>query len=52
MLYKKPLECSGVLELGLIPLILRINPPELAPFLHIGRWVAGLQRAVSLHLSG
>ncbi len=27
-------------------------PPELAPFLRGSRWVAGLRRAVSLHLSG
>jgi len=34
-----------------IPLILRNTPPELAPFLSKDRRVAGLHRAVSLHLS-
>ena len=28
-----------------------VNPPELAPFLRHCKWVAGLHRAVSLHLS-
>jgi len=48
---KKPLRFRG-LALLLIPLISRNNPPELAPFLHCCKWVAGLRRAVSLHLSG
>src|SRR5258707_10801640 len=47
---KKPLHLRGLASL-LIPLISRTIPPELAPFLHPCRWVAGLQRAVSLHLS-
>jgi hypothetical protein len=50
---KRPLDFRGLSVLRLIPLILRNVPPELAPFpQYICRGVAGLHRAVSLHLSG
>src|SRR2546425_839174 len=42
---------SGAFAFLLIPLILRNNPPELAPFLQCCKRVVGLHRAVSLHLS-
>jgi len=48
---KNPWILRGLASGALIPLILRITPPELAPFLHRCKWVAGLRRAVSLHLS-
>ena len=48
---KKPLHLRGYSNVA-IPLISRIAPPELAPFLPLCRGVAGLHRAVSLHLSG
>ena len=48
---KKPLHLRGSSAIA-FPLILRYTPPELAPFMRLCKWVAGLQRAVTLHLSG
>jgi len=47
---KKPLHLRGLASMQ-IPLISRYYPPELAPSPRLCRGVAGLHRAVSLHLS-